>query len=185
MFNENQNSTQTATSQEYHVQLNCIDLSIIIPTRNEAGNIEKLLEGIQNAMFGSHVEVIFVDDSTDNTPEVIRNTANLFDDLQVQLIHRLPEQRIGGLGGAVVAGLHAAHSEFACVMDGDLQHPPSLLPKLLSTAIEQQADLVVATRRSHDSHVTGLNLHATSSRGHLILLHDYFSQGNSMVSAIL
>ena len=157
MSTENQNTTMVETSQKNDVQLRCIDLSIIVPTRNEAGNVVKLLEEINKAMEGNQVEVIFVDDSTDNTPDIIKNSANLFDDLQVQLIHRLPDQRVGGLGGAVVAGLLAAHSEYACVMDGDLQHPPSLLPNLLSTAMQKKADLVVATRRSNESRVTGLN----------------------------
>ena len=42
-------------------------------------------------------------------------------------------------------------------MDGDLQHPPELIPQLLDTAISQKVDLVVATRRSNDSQVSGLN----------------------------
>ena len=75
----------------------------------------------------------------------------------VRLIHRSPEEQVGGLGGAVVVGLKAAHADYACVMDGDLQHPPEMVPVLLKTAIEQQADLVVATRRSEDSRVSGLN----------------------------
>ena len=49
------------------------ELSIVIPTRNEAGNIEPLLGRIQQAMKGISTEIIFVDDSTDNTPEVIKN----------------------------------------------------------------------------------------------------------------
>ncbi len=43
-------------------------------------------------------------------------------------------------------------------MDGDLQHPPEMVPVLLETAIEKQADLVVATRRSDGSQVSGLSV---------------------------
>ena len=43
-------------------------------------------------------------------------------------------------------------------MDGDLQHPPDLVPVLLQTAIEKKVDMVVATRRSKDSHVAGLSV---------------------------
>ena len=43
-------------------------------------------------------------------------------------------------------------------MDGDLQHPPELLPVLLHTAKEKHVDLVVATRRNQQSQVTGLNI---------------------------
>ena len=139
-----------------------LDLSVIVPTRNEAGNIELLLTRIQNAFSGtstagSALEVIFVDDSTDNTPQVVDEAAKLFPDLHVHLIHRAAEQRSDGLGGAVVTGLAAALSPFACVMDADLQHPPELLPTLLKAAREQQADLVVATRRNVQSEVVGLN----------------------------
>ena len=134
------------------------DLSIIVPTRNEAGNVEKLLLGIQKAMSGKPVEVIFVDDSADETPEVIQRVSLNYVGIQVNLIHRSPDQQIGGLGGAVVAGLQAARANYVCVMDGDLQHPPSLLPKLLTTAIDNNVDMVVATRRSHESQVEGLNL---------------------------
>ncbi len=132
-------------------------LSVIVPTRNEAGNVEQLLASIHKAFAGTTLEVIFVDDSTDETPLVVTAAVGKFPSLNVRLIHRQPEERTGGLGGAVVAGLRAARSEYACVMDGDLQHPPELVPVLLKTAVDQQADLVVATRRSEDSQVKGLN----------------------------
>jgi dolichol-phosphate mannosyltransferase len=132
-------------------------LSVIVPTRNEAGNIELLLTSLRHTFEDEFIEVIFVDDSTDETPQVVEAAAKNYPTLNVRLIHRSPEQRIGGLGGAVVMGLNAAQSEYACVMDGDLQHPPELVPVLLKTAVEKQADLVVATRRNASSEVTGLN----------------------------
>ena len=132
-------------------------LSVIVPTRNEAGNIEMLLVSIEKAFAGRSIEVIFVDDSTDNTPQVVNSMVSRFPSLNVRLIHRLPDQRVGGLGGAVVEGLRAANAEYACVMDGDLQHPPEIVPVLLKTAQDKHADLVFATRRSDESRVTGLN----------------------------
>src|SRR5512143_16882 len=141
-----------------------LDLSVVIRTRNEAGNIELLLARIRNAFSGdsfadSAVEVIFVDDSTDETPRAVERAARSYRDLNVRLIHRPPEQRSNGLAGAVIKGLTAARSEYVCVMDGDLQHPPEMVPLLLRTAREKQADLVVATRRNVRSKITGLNLH--------------------------
>ncbi len=140
-----------------------LDLSVIVPTRNEAGNIDILLTRISNAFSGpsfagASLEVIFVDDSTDNTPQTIEAAAKRFPSLNVHLIHRPSEQRTDGLGGAVTVGLAAARSEYACVMDGDLQHPPEMIPLLYRTATEKRADLVVATRRNTSSQVTGLNL---------------------------
>lgn len=136
---------------------NELALSVIVPTRNEAGNVDMLLASIKNAVAGEPVEVIFVDDSTDDTPQVVEAAVGHYPELNVRLIHRLAGQRTGGLGGAVVMGLKAAQSEYACVMDGDLQHPPEMLPILLKTAHDKQVDLVVATRRAVSSQVNGLN----------------------------
>lgn len=134
-----------------------IALSIIVPTRNEAGNIDMLLSSLKNAFQNQALEVIFVDDSTDNTPEVVLAATSKFPELNVRLIHRMPAERSGGLGGAVVVGLKAVRTEYACVMDGDLQHPPELVPVLLRKALDNRLDLVVASRRVSESKVTGLN----------------------------
>lgn len=135
-----------------------VDLSIIVPTRNEAGNINPLLNKISQALSQLNAEVIFVDDSTDDTPQLIETASVSFPDLHVRLFHRPAEQRNGGLGGAVLLGLQNITSDYACVMDGDLQHPPELLPQLLRTAQDQNVDLVVATRRTSGSQVEGLNI---------------------------
>ncbi len=133
-------------------------LSVIVPTKNESGNIEMLLTRIEKAMNGASTEVVFVDDSTDDTPDVICRLSDGYPGLVVSLLHRLPDQQTGGLGGAVIAGMQVAHAPFACVMDGDLQHPPELLPQLLAVAEQKKADLVVASRRVAESKVSGLNL---------------------------
>jgi dolichol-phosphate mannosyltransferase len=133
-------------------------LTIIVPTKNESGNINLLLERIEQALNGLPTEVIFVDDSTDDTPQVITALAEQFACLEVKLIHRQAEQRVGGLGGAVVEGMRAAQAPYVCVMDGDLQHPPELLPHLYQTAAEGPLDLVVASRRASNSNASGLNL---------------------------
>ena len=144
-------------NQLMHNNPDGLTVSVIIPTRNEAGNVEKLLTSLKNAFYGTFIEVIFVDDSTDDTPQVVEAARAHFPAQNVRLIHRRPDEQIGGLAGAVVVGLKAARADYACVMDGDLQHPPELVPVLLKTAVEQQADLVVATRRSEGSQVSGLS----------------------------
>lgn len=148
---------QTNVSSEIRMNVENLALSVIVPTRNEADNVDMLLKSIQESLLETRTEVIFVDDSTDNTPAVVEAATKKYPDLHVRLFHRIPSERTGGLGGAVVVGLQAAQAEFACVMDGDLQHPPSLLPVLLKTARDEKADIVVATRRSQESEVTGLN----------------------------
>ncbi len=135
-----------------------LTVSIIVPTRNEAGNVRQLLTSLRNAFYGTSIEVIFVDDSTDNTPQVVVEASANFPYQNVRLIHRQPAERIGGLGGAVVAGLRAARADYACVMDGDLQHPPEMVPVMLKTALDNNSDMVVATRRSEQSRVSGLSI---------------------------
>ena len=121
------------------------DISLVIPTRNEAGNIEPLLMRIHQAVKGIATEVVFVDDSTDNTPEVIRKLQEWFP-LPIKLIHRPKELRKNGLGGAVVEGFKAAQAKWMCVMDADLQHPPEMIPRLYRQAQKTGADVVMGSR---------------------------------------
>ncbi|MEP6896441.1 MAG: glycosyltransferase family 2 protein [Chloroflexota bacterium] len=132
-------------------------LSIVIPTRNEAGNIEPLLVRIQQAMKDIPTEVIFVDDSNDNTPEVIKNLQYRYS-LQINLITRAPEQRKNGLGGAVVEGFKAAQAPWVCVMDADLQHPPESLPKILKEAENGRSDIVIGSRLAAGGDASSLGL---------------------------
>jgi dolichol-phosphate mannosyltransferase len=133
------------------------DLSIIIPTRNEAGNIAQLLRRLEPVVSTRSVEIIFVDDSTDDTPQTINDAAITYI-RPIRLIHRLPEQRVGGLGGAVVEGMRAARGHWMIVMDGDLQHPPELIPHLLQQALDRSSDLVVASRYCEDGSASSFSL---------------------------
>src|SRR5215210_1587499 len=98
-------------------------IAVIVPTRNEMGNIAPLLTRINQATRGIETEVVFVDDSTDETPRIIRGLKKRFP-FPITLIKRPPERRGNGLGGAVVEGLQITSASWVCVMDGDLQHPP-------------------------------------------------------------
>ena len=130
-------------------------VSIIVPTRNEAGNVQPLLAAIRSATRGILAEVIFVDDSTDSTSDVIRS-AQRRSDLTVRLIERDAYHRRDGLGGAVVAGLRMARAPWACIMDADLQHPPSIVPDLLERARQSGADLVIGSRLAPGGDATSL-----------------------------
>ena len=91
-------------------------LSIVIPTYNEKDNIAPLLERIHGALPGIEHEVIFVDDSKDETPAVIEEIAK--SDSTVVLHHRENEK---GLATAVVKGFSLAKGDFVACMDADLQ----------------------------------------------------------------
>lgn len=131
-------------------------LTIIVPTRNEAGNVIELVTQLERAFTETHFEILFVDDSDDNTPQVILS-AQKTSQTEVRLLHRKPGERNDGLGGAVVMGLRQARAPWVCVMDGDLQHPPAMVPLLLDQAIGENADLVIGSRYQEGGNAGGLN----------------------------
>ncbi|MFE0949212.1 glycosyltransferase [Streptomyces mutabilis] len=119
-------------------------VTIVVPTFNESGNVRRLLRLVTEAVPARlPCEVVFVDDSTDDTPDVIRAAAPDCP-FPVTVLHR--DEPSGGLGGAVVEGMRAAGSDWIVVMDGDCQHPPSLVPELVATGERTGAGLVVASR---------------------------------------
>ena len=133
------------------------ELAVLVPTRNEAANIEELLRRASAAVAGIPAEIVFVDDSDDDTPVVIGALAKRQGGgCRVSLIHRQGPQRTGGLGGAVVAGLRAVSAPWACVLDADLQHPPEVIPDLLAAAEQDRADLVIASRYCGQGRADGL-----------------------------
>jgi glycosyltransferase involved in cell wall biosynthesis len=149
-------------------------LTVVVPTRNEAGNVRALVERIERALGAVAAEIVFVDDSSDETVaevEAVGATAHH----DVSIIHREPERRAGGLGGAVVEGIRAARGEWVCVIDGDLQHPPEVIPRLLDRAKQAAADLVVASRYTEHETVGGFSrVRALISRGGTALAHVLF-----------
>src|SRR5438067_789617 len=83
-----QQSGNQATSQT--ILPTTYDLSVVVPTKNEPENIEPLLESLQNALRGLCVEIIFLDESDDDTSEVIEEAARTMNSSQfhIQLEHR-------------------------------------------------------------------------------------------------
>ncbi|MGO4681889.1 glycosyltransferase [Microbacterium sp. 2MCAF23] len=117
--------------------------TVIIPTFNERDNIAALISRVSAALRDREGEILFVDDSADDTPDVIRELAATAS-MPVRLLHR--DKPVGGLGGAVVEGIRSASFDVCIVMDGDLQHPPELLPEMIDRYEEGDADVVVASR---------------------------------------
>ena len=129
------------------------DVTVIVPTFNEALNVPELVRRLGLALDGVAAEILFVDDSSDNTPEVVRTVAATAS-LPVRVIHR--DDPVGGLSGAVQEGIAASTATWCVVMDGDLQHPPDLVPVLLGTAVREDVDVVVASRYLADGSSGGL-----------------------------
>src|SRR5215213_7723582 len=131
-------------------------LTLVVRTRNEAANIPVLVRELRESLSGIEYRVVFVDDSTDETPEVIRDLGE--EDERITLIHRKDPERDGGLSTAVTTGIEAfaGMSEYTCVMDADLQHPPEKVREMLDLATGSDADVVVASRYARGGSYSGL-----------------------------
>lgn len=120
-----------------------LPVTIIVPTYNEAANVDALVSRIAALPDARRYEVLFVDDSDDDTPDVVERVA-ADAAISVRLLHR--DRPVGGLSGAVIEGLRAASNDTCVVMDGDLQHPPEVIPDLVARFEESDANVVVASR---------------------------------------
>lgn len=128
--------------------------ALVVPTLNEAGNIRRVMKEVQEALepTGISYEIVVVDDdSTDETPDIVR--AHAVDHPQVRLISRRNQK---GLAGAVVCGWQSSKADWVGVIDADLQHPPSLLPELLS-AMQAGHDIAIGSRYAEKNGVEGWN----------------------------
>ena len=123
-----------------------VDVSIVVPTRNEFGNIYPLAEAVTAAMMGHDRswELLFVDDSDDGTGEIIAELSSRCP--HIRLLRRPRRERKGGPYGAVVAGLAQARGQSLVVMDADLQHPPDVARELSTLVLRGAADIAVASR---------------------------------------
>lgn len=121
-----------------------VRFSLVIPTYNEGKNIRAIVSILSNLLdpiLPEDYELIVVDDdSPDRTWEIAQRLMAEYPQLRV--MRRTAEK---GLSTAVVRGWQAANGEILGVIDGDLQHPPQVLLKLL-TAMNDGADLAVASR---------------------------------------
>lgn len=118
------------------------ELTVIVPTFNERGNVEEVANRLDACLSGVRWEVIFVDDdSPDGTAERVRELARA--DSRVRLVHRINRR---GLSSACVEGMLASSSPYLAVMDGDLQHDESLLTDMLGVLKDENYDVVVGSR---------------------------------------
>src|SRR5215471_5990029 len=117
-------------------------LSIVVPTFNERDNVTKLYRKLEATLKGIAWEIVYVDDnSPDGTWQVVRELARR--DGRVRCIRRIGRR---GLSGACIEGILASCAPFAAVMDADLQHDETQLPKMLSLLQSGDAELVVGSR---------------------------------------
>ena len=119
-----------------------LQLSVVIPTLNEAGNVEPLLQKLGVALAGVEWEAIFVDDgSTDGTPDLLTRIAQT--DRRVRMIRRIGRR---GLSSAVVEGALAATTPIVAVIDADLQHDERIQPDHYRAIAVEDHELAIGTR---------------------------------------
>jgi dolichol-phosphate mannosyltransferase len=119
-----------------------VELAVVIPTYNERENVPILLAALENTLVGTEWEVIFVDDnSPDGTAECLRRVA--LTNRRVRVLERIGRR---GLSSACIEGMLATPAPYVAVMDADLQHDESILPKMLQRIKSDGLDVVIASR---------------------------------------
>ena len=122
------------------------ELSVVIPARDEADNVEPLLADVRAALDDRvDYEVVFVDDgSADATPEKLRDLSHAFPRLR-WVRHRTP----CGQSAAIWTGVRLARAPWVATLDGDGQNDPADIPALLEARASRgaNANLLVNGRR--------------------------------------
>ncbi|HXR95182.1 MAG TPA: glycosyltransferase family 2 protein [Rhizomicrobium sp.] len=118
------------------------ELSIVVPTFKERGNVAELVRRLDAALAGIAWEAVFVDDnSPDGTAEAVKDIAG--GDARVRCLRRVGRR---GLAGACIEGILSCAAPFVAVMDADLQHDEKVLPLMLKRLRDGSVDLVAGTR---------------------------------------
>ncbi len=149
------------------------ELSIIVPTFNESGNIQPLVDLLTYVLTDINWEVIFVDDnSPDKTSTRVREIAN--ENTRVRCLQRIKRR---GLSSAVIEGILSSSAPYIAVMDADLQHDEKLIPQMLKE-LQEGSELVIGSRYIKDASTGTLPEHrvkisrAATFLGNKILEHD-------------
>ena len=149
-------------------------VSIILPTYNEAGNIDKLVKALFKIFKNTHykLEIIVVDDnSPDGTAKKIKQLPS---NLPIKLFIRKNQR---GLATAILHGLKKSTGEIIVLMDTDFNHKPEDVLRLTKALEEEKADLVIGSR-----YIKGGGMHV-SEAGTIQFLGSKY--GNLFVNRIL
>jgi dolichol-phosphate mannosyltransferase len=129
------------------------ELTIVVPTLNECTNVGPLIERLDDLLVGIEWEVVFVDDnSPDGTTDYLRELGRA--DRRVRCIRRIGRR---GLSSACIEGMLSTSAPYIAVIDGDLQHDETLLPRMFDLLNCGVADVVVASRYTATGGADGLS----------------------------
>jgi dolichol-phosphate mannosyltransferase len=127
----------------------------VIPTNRESENVDELVRRVEHALAGIDWELIVVDDdSPDGTAERVRALGRR--DRRVRVLQRVGRR---GLSSACIEGMLATSAPYVAVMDGDLQHDETLLPKMLELVKSEGLDIVVGSRYTAGGEVGDWSAH--------------------------
>jgi len=119
-----------------------LSVSVIVPCRNERGNIEDAIKRTPD--MGRETEIIFVDgNSTDGTAEEIENQIKKHPECKIRLIHQGAGR---GKGDAVRKGFAAATGDVLVILDADLTAPPEDLPKFFAALRDGKGEFINGSR---------------------------------------
>jgi glycosyltransferase involved in cell wall biosynthesis/SAM-dependent methyltransferase len=131
-------------------------VTVVIPTRNEVGNIEPII--VRTPNMGRHTELFFIDgNSTDGTVEKIHEQMKARPERDIKLMSQVSPQSFDadtppdlmlrlGKGDAVRKAFAAASGDILMILDSDITVPPEELPKFYNALITHKADFINGTR---------------------------------------
>jgi dolichol-phosphate mannosyltransferase len=109
-------------------------VSVVVPVRNEAGNVASLVAEIAAALAGRSFEVVYVNDgSTDGTQDTLQRLARSY-----AWLRQIKHETSCGQSAAIRTGVAAAQAPIVVTIDGDGQNDPAFLPQLIE-ALEEGA----------------------------------------------
>jgi dolichol-phosphate mannosyltransferase len=148
-----------------------MSVAVVVPTFNEADNVEELLGRLSGALAHLTATIVIVDDGDDDLPQRVARMQPQ-SPLTVCVLRR--GEPVGRLGGAVLEGVRRTSSDVVVVCDGDLQHPPELIGAMVEQLVD--SDVVVASRYMGGGSAQGLSgmLRHVISRGSVALSKTVF-----------
>ncbi|RCW87093.1 glycosyltransferase family 2 protein [Paracoccus lutimaris] len=158
-----------------------IDISVVIPVRDEAGSIAPLLDEVAAALAERAFEVIVVDDgSGDGTSQILQRLATRHPRLRH---HRHPQSR--GQSAAIRSGVRLARGPLIVTLDGDGQNPPDQIPVLLAAfdAGNPRLGLVQGQRLVRQDNLGKKLASRLANRIRMALLHDGVSDSGCGLKA--
>ena len=115
------------------------EISVVIPVKNEAGNIDSLIKEIHQSLKKISYEIIYVNDgSVDDTELELKK--NLKNNKKLRVISHKNSQ---GQSAALRTGIHASNSILIATLDGDGQNDPSDLPKMINKLKSYRDELIL------------------------------------------